>query len=161
MNLPQEYWEKQTLFEIASGLGTPVSIDDTTLNRRLGIFARVLIDVDLSENLFESVVVEREEHALSIIVQYEKHPSFCSHCRMIGHTIQNCSKLNAYNTAKAPIQKIRNAPAKTIPIGSEKKVGSSSGIQPGKHVKFFNDESVKKKTGHSYCFRGGRILTCC
>lgn len=92
MNLPQEYWEKQTLFEIASGLGTPLSIDDTTLNRRLGIFARVLIDIDLCENLFESVVVESEERALSIIVQYETHPSFCSHCRMIGHTIQNCSK---------------------------------------------------------------------
>jgi len=49
MNLPQEYWEKQTLFEIASGLGTPLSIDDSTQNRCFGIFARVLIDVDLSE----------------------------------------------------------------------------------------------------------------
>jgi len=66
LNLPQEYYEQQTLFEIASGLGTPLSIDEATLHRRFGMFARVLIDVDLSENLFESIVVEREEHALSI-----------------------------------------------------------------------------------------------
>lgn len=51
MNLPQEYWEKQTLFEIASGLGSPITIDDATQQRRFGIFARVLIDVDLTSYL--------------------------------------------------------------------------------------------------------------
>jgi len=112
MNLPQEYWEKQTLFEIASGLGTPLSMDEATQHRRFGIFARVLIDVDLSENLFESVVVEREEHDLSVAIQYEKYPMFCAHCKMIGHTTQNCSKLSAPNTVKAPAQKFHNAPAK-------------------------------------------------
>lgn len=98
LNLPQEYWEKQTLFEIASGLGTPLSIDETTQRRRFGIFARVLIDVDLFENLFESVVVEREDHALSISIQYEKYPLFCAHCKMLRHSIQSCSKLSASNT---------------------------------------------------------------
>jgi len=109
LNLPQKYWEKQTLFEIASGLGTPLLIDEATQHRRFGIFARVLIDVDLSENLFESVVLEREEHALSIEIQYEKYPMFCSQCKMIGHTTQNCSKLSNANTVKAPAQKFHNA----------------------------------------------------
>lgn len=71
LHLPHEYWRKQTLLEIASGLGTPLIIDDATLHRRLGIYARVLIDVDLSEQLFESVIVEREGHALSVMVQCE------------------------------------------------------------------------------------------
>jgi len=30
LNLPQEYWGKQTIFEIASGLGNPITIDDAT-----------------------------------------------------------------------------------------------------------------------------------
>lgn len=30
LHLPQEYWRKQTLFEIASGIGTPLSIDEAT-----------------------------------------------------------------------------------------------------------------------------------
>ena len=95
LQLPQEYWGKQTIFEIASGLGTPLTIDEATQNRRFGLFARVLIDVDLSEKMFESVIVEREGHALPIMVQYERHPLFCSHCKAIGHSLQACSKMNA------------------------------------------------------------------
>lgn len=33
MNLPQEYWRKTTLFEIASGIGTPLTIDEATQSR--------------------------------------------------------------------------------------------------------------------------------
>lgn len=87
MNLPQEYWGKQTIFEIASGLGSPLTIDDATLNRRFGLFARVLVDVDLANKMFDSVIVEREGRALSIVVQYEKHPLYCAHCRNLGHII--------------------------------------------------------------------------
>ena len=64
--------------EIASRLGTSLIIDDATVNRRFRLYARVLVVVDLSEKLFESVIVEREGHALSVMVQYEKQPSFCT-----------------------------------------------------------------------------------
>jgi len=84
-----------TLFEIASGLGTPLITDDATLNRRFGLFARVLVDVDLSEQFFENVIVEREGHALSVVVQYEKQPSFCTHCKMMCHDMHNCLKLSS------------------------------------------------------------------
>ena len=103
MNLPQEYWEKQTLFEIASGLGTPLSIDEATQTRRFGIFARILIDVDLFEKMFDSVVVETDDHALSILIQYEKHPLYCVHCKMLGHSIQTCSKLNISNKSNGAV----------------------------------------------------------
>jgi len=157
MNLPQEYWEKQTLFEIASGLGTPLSIDDSTQNRRFGIFARVLIDVDLSENLFESVVVEREDHALSISIQYEKHPTFCAHCKMIGHTLQTCSKLNAHNTSKAPTQKSHTEFTRPDVLGKKAVSGSSNQIE--KRVKFFNADIHKKNLDTTIELKG-RSLTC-
>lgn len=95
MQLPLEYWGKQTIFEIASGLGTPLTIDESTLNKRFGLYARVLIDVDLQEKLFESVIVEREGHALTVMIQYEKVPTFCANCKTIGHSIHSCSKLHA------------------------------------------------------------------
>lgn len=97
LHLPQEYWRTQTLLEIASELGTPLIIDDATLHRRLGLYARVLVDVDLSEQLFESVIVEREGHALFVMVQYERQPSFCTHCKMLGHDVHNCLKLSTLN----------------------------------------------------------------
>jgi hypothetical protein len=53
------------------------------------------VDVDLSEKVFESVVIESEGHALSIQIQYEKQPLYCANCKMIGHSIQSCVKINA------------------------------------------------------------------
>jgi len=95
MQLPQEYWGKQTHFEIASSLGTPLTIDEATQNRRFGLFARILIDVNMAEKMFESIIVEKEGHALTVMVQYEKYPLFCPHCKTLGHSIQACSKMNA------------------------------------------------------------------
>jgi len=111
MQLPQEYWEKQTIFEIASGLGSPLTIDEATHNRRFDLFARVLVDVDLSEKLFESVIVEREGHALPIVVQYEKNPLYCAHWRNLGHSIHTCSEMNGDAPSKVP-KKVHNVNTK-------------------------------------------------
>jgi len=114
MHLPQEYLRRKTLYEIASSLGTPLTIDEATQNRRFGIYARVLIDVDLFEKLFESVVVEREGHALSIMVQHEKQPVYCAHCKTLGHNLQNCSKLSSLNNVDVMVPK-RAQPATNHP----------------------------------------------
>ena len=107
LHLPQEYWSRQTLFEIASGLGTPLTIDETTQNRCFGLFARTLVDVDMAEKMFESIIVEREGHALTVMVQYEKYPLFCAHCRSLGHNIHACSKMNVDTSVKAT-KKVNN-----------------------------------------------------
>ena len=95
MHLRQEYWRKQTLFEIASGVGTTLIIDDATKSRLFGIYARILVDVDMSGKLFESILVERDGYAFPVEVQYERQPSFCTHCMFIGHSIQQCKKIGA------------------------------------------------------------------
>jgi hypothetical protein len=91
MELPQEYWRRRTLFEIASAIGTPLSLDDATRNRAFGHYARILVDVDLSRRLFDEVVVEREGYAFKLAVVYERLPSFCTHCQVIGHMIASCN----------------------------------------------------------------------
>lgn len=53
------------------------------------------MDVDMSRQLFDSVIVEREGYAFYVSVQYERKPPFCSHCKFIGHTIQQCKKIGA------------------------------------------------------------------
>jgi len=111
LHLPQEYWRKKTLMEIASGLGTPLIIDDTTLNRRFRLYVRVLVDVDLSEKLFKSIIVEREGHTLSVMVQYKKQPSFCTHCKMLGHDAHNCSKLNSANLNEGNSKSVKKVPS--------------------------------------------------
>ena len=80
--------------KIASGIGTPLAIDEATQSRLFGHYARILVDVDLSDTIFESVLVEREGYEFSVTVEYERKPAFCPHCKMIGHSIQQCNRIN-------------------------------------------------------------------
>jgi len=50
--LPQEFWMERTLYEIAGAVGTPLLIDNVTRNRLYGHYARILVDLDLSKNIF-------------------------------------------------------------------------------------------------------------
>jgi len=93
LDLPQEYWRPKTLLEIASGVGTPLTIDESTKARLFGHYARILVDIDLSCKLYNNVLVERDGHAFKVAIVYEKYPNFCNNCRSIGHSIQNCQKL--------------------------------------------------------------------
>jgi len=88
MQLPQEYWRKKTSFEIASG--------------KFGLFTQVLVHVDLSTKLFESILVESEIFSLPISVQYERLPLICVQCKMLGHSTQNCKKLHQDFPPKLP-----------------------------------------------------------
>jgi hypothetical protein len=80
-------------FEIASALGTPVSLDEFTINCTFGYYARVLVDMDLSRLVFDEVIVEREGFAFKIQVVYEWLSEFCSHCQIIWHNIHVCKWL--------------------------------------------------------------------
>jgi hypothetical protein len=94
MELPQEYWRQRTLFEIASAIGTPLSLDDSTRNRTFGHYARILVDIDLSRRIFDEIRVERDGYDFPLAVVYERLPEFCSHCQIIGHTITMCKWLH-------------------------------------------------------------------
>lgn len=97
-----------------------MTIDEATLSRKFGLFARVLVDVDLSAQLFESVLVESEGFALPISVQYERLPLFCVQCKMLGHSTQNCKKLHqdfsTKVTRKAPIPVLQKKPLEHLEI---------------------------------------------
>jgi len=92
--LPQEYWRERTLKEIASAVGTPISIDATTCKRVFGHYARILVDIDLSKKIFDEILVEREGFAFKAEVQYERRPFFCHHCYAIGHDVTTCKWLH-------------------------------------------------------------------
>ena len=84
-----------TLREIDSAIGTPLLIDSATQNRVFGHYACILVDMDLSKHIFNEVMIEREGYSFAIEVTYERLPSFCTHCRNIGHHITSCRWLHA------------------------------------------------------------------
>lgn len=63
-----------------------------TRKRVYGHYARILVDFDLKSNLATDVLVERDNFALYVGVEYEKMPSFYFFCQSIGHTVTQCSK---------------------------------------------------------------------
>jgi len=78
------------LREIASPVGTPLLIDNATSKRIYGHYARILVDMDFSRQLFHEITVEREGYAFQVELAYEWLPDYCTHCHTIGHDVSSC-----------------------------------------------------------------------
>jgi hypothetical protein len=144
--LSKEYWHKNILFTIAGSLGTPICTDSITSRpmheRTLGQFARVLIDMDLSQPLRYKVLVERKGFAFFIDIEYENVPDFCSECQIIGHHIDNCKRWNN----EEGIQVTKDVIGKKKPLVEIKKTYvqvKETGPQQGKENEIIN---VEKET---------------
>lgn len=87
-----EYWHPSVIFGIARALGTPVKIDDLSLNGMFGHYVRVLVDIDLSLPLQDHVMLERQGHCCFVSLSYEWLPSFCPQCNVVGHSTTTCRK---------------------------------------------------------------------
>jgi hypothetical protein len=61
-----------------------------------GHYAHVLVDVDISQRLYEEIMVdrERERYAFYVEVVYKRLPDYCTHCQTIGHSVNGCNKLH-------------------------------------------------------------------
>ena len=57
--LPWVYWHQAILADIARGIGTPLRINNNTINGAFGHYARVLVEIDLSNKLHDSLMIER------------------------------------------------------------------------------------------------------
>jgi hypothetical protein len=113
MELPQEYWRQRTLFEIASAVGTPLALDESTNHRTFGHYARVLVDIDLSRRIFDEITVERDGYQFKLGVVYERLPEFCNHCNIIGHNFATCKWLHPTKPVDA---REKRKPAKDVVV---------------------------------------------
>lgn len=88
--------EKNIIFSIVSGIGSPICTDNNTAKpmceRTFGQFARVLVDIDISQTLRHKILVERKGFTFYVELEYENVPDFCSFCKTIGHHVDYCKK---------------------------------------------------------------------
>ncbi|XP_070021895.1 uncharacterized protein [Nicotiana sylvestris] len=90
---PIQYWTKENLGCIASYLGKPICSDKLTAERDRILYARMLVEMDVSHDLPAKLLIEDangkyREQALD----YEWKPSFCEECFQTGKHDENCVK---------------------------------------------------------------------
>ena len=67
-----------------------LKIGHAILNEDLGLFARLLVEVDLAKELPKRTLLEKTEKSFFVEVVYESLPDFCTTCSCIGHSYLAC-----------------------------------------------------------------------
>lgn len=76
---------------VVSAIGTPLSLDKATEQRRRVHFARVCVEVSWGDELPEQILVDIEEIGqLHVAVEYAWKPSMCTNCKALGHLVHTC-----------------------------------------------------------------------
>ncbi|EOA18966.1 hypothetical protein CARUB_v10007601mg, partial [Capsella rubella] len=90
-NIPMNLYHSSILMIIAEGLGKPLREDMQTLKFDRARFARVCVEVNLSQPLKGTVLVNEERYYVS----YEGLTNICSGCGMYGHLVHSCARTRA------------------------------------------------------------------
>ncbi|KAJ6352926.1 hypothetical protein OIU76_002028 [Salix suchowensis] len=92
-NLPLRCWSENCLSKIASVIGNPIQCDMLTSSMTRLSYVRVLVEIDLRKKLreFVNLCLPNGEMIEQQIV-YETLPKFCSHCKVLGHMVETCTK---------------------------------------------------------------------
>ncbi|XP_026400455.1 uncharacterized protein LOC113296362 [Papaver somniferum] len=98
--LPLEFWTEKNLLSMAKSLGTPIVVDKRTLAHEYGHFASVLVDIDFAESATDTINVTVGGLDFWQTVEIQKMPKYCSKCKLIGHTDQECRKQTKANNER-------------------------------------------------------------
>ncbi|XP_062119067.1 uncharacterized protein LOC133832784 [Humulus lupulus] len=88
-----QYWGTKCLSALMSTIGVPILVDKVTKDRSMMQFARVLVEIELSEDLPKSVQFLNEKGQLvEQFLEFEWLPTQCRGCKVYGHTERMCNK---------------------------------------------------------------------
>lgn len=85
--LPAEYYDEDTLLQIAAKLGNPLKLDNKTEKSVRGSYARMCIEMDLSKPLEPSIAVGKYDYHL----EYEHIHTICFSRGRAGHRKDSCA----------------------------------------------------------------------
>ncbi|XP_070011185.1 uncharacterized protein [Nicotiana sylvestris] len=90
--LPIQYWTVENLGRIASSIGNPICTDKLTAQKARISYARMLIEMDVSQALPETMLIQTAERKIrEQKLSYDWHPSFCQDYLTIGHDTWKCN----------------------------------------------------------------------
>ncbi|XP_058784779.1 uncharacterized protein LOC131659635 [Vicia villosa] len=84
--LPLNLWGDESIGKISSAIGKPVMTDECIARKLRILYARVLIEVDVTRELKSEITVWNPAGGKQIQqVHYEWKPQFCTKCNKVGH----------------------------------------------------------------------------
>lgn len=99
-NLLPTFFEKESLFSLASAVGIPLQLDQATINKTRPSCARVKVLVDLRADLPKKVYMDIENEktgetrSQAVHIRYDYIPKYCEECKLQGHNKRECKILN-------------------------------------------------------------------
>ena len=95
MNLDFKYWGQNCLTKIVSQIGRYVKVDNATMKRERLQYARVQVEVEVSQEFPEEIVFENEMGVdTTVSVRYDWKPIYCNGCKVFGHKDDDCRRRN-------------------------------------------------------------------
>ena len=84
--LPLHLWGERSISKITSVIGKPITTDECTAKKLRISYARVLVEVDITQNPIETVdIKDHKGKLMEQKIEYEWRPSYCQSCLKIGH----------------------------------------------------------------------------
>ncbi|KAG8388226.1 hypothetical protein BUALT_Bualt02G0103600 [Buddleja alternifolia] len=90
LGLKPHWFHRQFLYHVASLIGKPLKLDESTTVIDNPIVARICIEINVLDRLQQDIPVQVEGKMCYLKLQYEGIPQYCSRCRHRGHTISSC-----------------------------------------------------------------------
>lgn len=92
-SLPMVYWGEDSLSRICSVIGVPMCADECTSGAKRLTYARVRVEVDVTQKLLTEIQVENGDGRMfKQRVIYEWIPYFYLTCHEVGHVYGNVGK---------------------------------------------------------------------
>ncbi|KAF3616699.1 hypothetical protein FXO37_34987 [Capsicum annuum] len=92
--LPIYYWVEENLNRIASYIGKPICADRLTAEVERILYAWMLIEVDITQELLEEIYIEKHDGTIHTqAIEFEWAPEFYQDYMHMGHTTGKCKEV--------------------------------------------------------------------
>ncbi|KAH9300136.1 hypothetical protein KI387_011719, partial [Taxus chinensis] len=89
-SLPLEWWTDEGLKAIRDWLGGTLAIDNSYKTSLKHTVARILVNLQAKDRLYENIVLVHNNRRLSLPLDYINVPFRCARCHKLGHLYDSC-----------------------------------------------------------------------
>lgn len=99
--LPIDYYDKKFFYSLGNQIGKAIRIDEMTLQKARTLYARICVEIDLSQPLLPSYII----YGNPLKIKYEGLQIICFHCGgRFGQTMEQCSIKKGQETLSANVK---------------------------------------------------------